>query len=57
MLIALGSEQITLAGLGAVLLGAGSFLSGWAALRRAKDEHKEREEEFHRENPKPSSDS
>lgn len=43
MILAL-SWEITAAGLGAILLGVGSVLSGWAALRRAKDEHIEKEE-------------
>jgi hypothetical protein len=48
--------DVTLAGLGAVLLGLGSFLSGWAALRRAKDEHAEKEEALHLANTKQSPD-
>ena len=44
MILALSNET-TFAGIGAILLGLGSALSGWAALRRAKDEHKEKEME------------
>lgn len=50
MFLILAQTQRTLAGLGAVLLGAGSLLSGWAALRKARDEHLEAERRHKHEN-------
>jgi len=45
-------EDWTLAGLGAALMGIGSALTGWAALRSAGLKKKEEEEEEHaRDNP------
>jgi hypothetical protein len=38
------SHEVTLAGIGAALLGAGSLLSGLAALRRARTEGCRRED-------------
>lgn len=38
MVFIFGLDGTTLVGLGAVLAGLGSFLTGWAALRAAKKE-------------------
>lgn len=45
MLFGIDLSGIPWAGLGGFLLGVGSFLSGWAALKLARDKGKEEEHE------------
>lgn len=44
MLLKLG-ETFTLAGIGAMLMGVGAALTGWAALRTARKPKEEKDEE------------